>query len=61
MEKFTTENTCGINNILNSSITVEEVGKVCKKLKSRKSVGVDVIPNEVLKCEKVHKIQTIFN
>ena len=52
MEKFTTENTHGVNDILNSSITVEEIGKTCKKLKNRKSVGVDEIPNEV---EKVHK------
>ena len=41
---------------------MEEIGKACKKLKNRKSVGVDEITNEVLKCEKLHKIlQTIFN
>ena len=41
---------------------MEEIGKACKKLKNRMSVGVDKIPNEVLKYEKVHKIlQTIFN
>ena len=37
MEKFATENLGGINDILNSSITVEEIGKAFKKLKNRMS------------------------
>ena len=37
------------NDIINSVITFHETVKVIRRLKLKKAVGVDVIPNEVIK------------
>ena len=54
------------DNYLNADITLQEVKFVIKKAKLRKAVGVDNIPNEVLKNESATRIlkelfQLIFN
>ena len=47
------------NIALNESISLDEVEKVLLKLKNRKSVGIDNIPNEVLKCPQI--IMLLYN
>lgn len=42
------------NIMLNDPISFDEVEKTAKKLKSKKAIGIDKIPNEVLRCEKSH-------
>lgn len=41
------------NDLLNRDIAVEEVQKVIGKIKAHKAVGIDGVPNEVLKCPKL--------
>ena len=41
------------NHMINASIRLAEVQKIISKLKLRKACGIDLIPNEVLKCESV--------
>ena len=38
---------------LNSDITESELKKVINSAKFKKAVGIDIIPNEILKCEKL--------
>lgn len=42
--------------ILNSDITLKEVTDALKDAKTNKATGIENIPNEVLKCEKLHKL-----
>ena len=46
---FELNNDAANNHSYNSPFTMEEFDKVCNRLKSGKSVGPDMIPNEVLK------------
>ena len=43
------------NYILNSPISIEEITRVCRKLKNKKTPGIDKIPNEVLKHKEIHE------
>ena len=47
---------------INSEVSAIELGKVLKKLRCKKSTGVDVIPNEVLKRESIAtQLHYLFN
>ncbi len=41
------------NEVLNREISVNEVISAVQKLKVRKAIGIDLIPNEVIKCPEV--------
>ena len=61
MEGYSTETVFGENSILNKPITNDEVKKMCMKLKSKKTPGLDGIPNEVLKSDKLNiALQKLF-
>ena len=50
------------NEQLNQIISVDEVRKVVSKLKNKKSTGIDLIPNEILKREEVEDLLcALFN
>ena len=40
-------------DLLNSPITLEEIMRVLTKAKSGKAVGIENIPNEILRCDKL--------
>ena len=42
------------NDILNGNITLEEVNMAIKAAKNGKAVGIDNIPNEILKCKAIY-------
>ena len=49
------------DNLINSNICLNEVELVVSKLKKRKACGLDMIPNEVLKCKSVlHFLHALF-
>ena len=51
-----------INGNLNSDITKVEVNCAIKSVKSGKAVGIDNIPNEVLKCQNISNVLlALFN
>ena len=50
-----------INDILNGNITLEEVNMAIKAAKNGKAVGIDNIPNEILKCKTINIVlQKLF-
>jgi hypothetical protein len=46
------------NSYLNEEISTEEVVKVIRKLKNKKAAGPDLIPNEVLRTERLNVFLT---
>ena len=50
------------NGVLNREISVNEVISATQKLKVRKAMGIDLIPNEVIKCPEVAALfSKLFN
>ena len=48
------------NAVLNRQISLNEVSNVIDRLKNNKAPGIDLIPNEVLKCDSVKKCLVNF-
>ena len=47
---------------LNKNITEDEVVKIIQKLKNKKAMGIDMVPNEIIKCKViVPMLVTLFN
>ena len=44
----------------NCPFTLEEIDKICRKMKPGKAVGIDVIPNEVLQHEGIRELLLTF-
>ena len=43
------------NYILKNLLSIEEITHVCRKVKNKKTPGIDKIPNEVLKHKEIHE------
>ncbi len=48
------------NYILNKNFTLLEISKLINKLKNKKAVGIDKIPNEILKNKNIHIVLKEF-
>ena len=41
------------NQILNTSISFAEIKNIAFRLKNKKAAGIDLVPNEILKCDNI--------
>ena len=60
IKRFELENTDANSHSYNSPFTLEELNKICMKLKQNKAVGPDMIPNEILKRDGIRKLLLRF-
>ena len=60
IKRFELENTEANSNLYNNPFTMEELNKICMQLKQNKAVGIDMIPNEVLKRDGIRNLLLEF-
>ncbi len=60
LEDSMCDNNYVTNEYINGPIMFREVEKVISRLKNNKAMGIDMIPNEIIKCDDVKKSLVIF-